>query len=214
MLPLPALPHEPPGRLSLDQLLGQPDELRPPYSRTSLGTQTWETMVRDGDVVELWDGYGLPAGMPATPELRALSIARHVPRDVVVGRRTAAWVHTGVPRPLRLCVLYASRGYRPRNTTGLDVSQAAVRPWETSEIGGLRVTDPTRTALDVATWVHEDEVVSVLVPLLRRGVELDECLQRLDRVANWRGAGRAREMLLEAVRAVRTGSASPPSSSR
>ncbi|MEP7763961.1 type IV toxin-antitoxin system AbiEi family antitoxin [Sanguibacter sp. 25GB23B1] len=214
-MPSPApLPRDPSVRLTLDQLLVEPAELQPPYSLESLGARTWETVVRDGDVVELWDGHGLPVGMATTAELRALSIAQHVPHGVVVGRRTAAWVHTGTPRPVRLCVLYAARGYRPRNTVGLEVSQAAVRPWETAEIGGLRVTDPTRTALDVATWVHEDEVLPVLVPLLRHGVELAACLQRLDRVANWRGAGRARAMLLEAARAIRTGSASPPSSSR
>ena len=66
----------------------------------------------------------------------------------------------------------------------------------------------------VATWEHDDEVVSVLLPLVHGGLDLAECLQRLDRVANWRGAGRAREKLLEATRSVRTGSGSPPSSSR
>lgn len=213
----PAVPAGTAGRLTLDQLMVPPPELEPPYTRASLGALTWSALVRDGDVVELWDGHGLPAGMVVTPELRARSLVDHVPRDVVVGRRTAAWVHTGTPRPLRLCILYAARGYRPRNTAGMDVSQAAVRPWETIELGGLRVTDVTRTALDVATWLPDDEVRPVLLPLLRAGADVDECLLRLDRVVSWRGADRAREVLLDAGRTladVRTGSGSPPSSSR
>ena len=214
-------PSPPPAaadRLTLAQLLVPSPELQPPYTRASLGARTWDVLVRDGDVIELWDGHGLPAGMVASPELRARSLTGHVPRDVVVGRRTAAWVHTGSPRPVRLCILYAARGYRPRNTTGLDVSQAAVRPWETCTLGGLRITDPTRTALDVATWLPDDEVQTVLLALLHHGVDADACLLRLDRVASWRGAARARETILDAARvhaeAVRTGSGSPPSSSR
>ena len=215
---IPSIAHAAACRLTLAQLLAPSPDVQPPYTRASLGSRTWDILVRDGDVIELWDGHGLPAGMAPSPELRALSLADHVPRAVVVGRRTAAWVHTGSPRPVRLCVLYAARGYRPRNTAGLDVSQAAVRPWETSALGGLRITDPTRTALDVATWLPDDEVRSVLLPLLHDGVDVDACLLRLDRVASWRGAARAREMLLDAERAyqdvIRTGSGSPPSSSR
>ncbi|PFG33074.1 hypothetical protein ATL42_0934 [Sanguibacter antarcticus] len=209
-----ALPRGSSDPLTLDELLAPPPVVQPPYSRESLGSQAWAAMVRDGDIVELWDGHGLPAGLAATPELRARSLVHQVPRDVIVGRRTAAWVHTGTPRPVHLSVLYEPRGYRPRNTTGLELSQASVRPWEVVMIGGLRVTDPARTALDVATWADPDEATAILVCLLRHGVEVSDCLQRLDRVANWRGAGRARDLLLHAARSVRSGSASPQPSSR
>lgn len=184
------------ARPTLAELLSVPPVLGSPFTRSQLGSDTaWDALRRDGDLVEVRDGWAVAAGTPVTPSTRAASLGGTVPRDVVVGRATAAWVHTGFPRPGRVCVLYSPGGYRPRSGPLLEVAQATVRPWELERVGALTLTSPVRTALDVATWCPEDEVQPILRALLRHGVVVDEALARLRTFANWRGAGRARTRL-------------------
>lgn len=212
----PAPPYGPPGRSqSLADLLRVPSTVSAPYTRESLGCTrtTWEALLRDGAMVEVRGGFAVGPGTALTPALRARSLADDVPRDVVVGRATAAWVHSGTGDPERVCVLYAPGGYRPRDARRLEIAQASVRTWEREVLdvpgGPVVVTSLVRTAMDVATWCTAEQATSMLAALVGVGLEVDEALRRLDLVASWRGAERARTRLLEVRRRGQTLASTP-----
>lgn len=235
----PAQPAEPtgpaqPARPTLSDLLRMPPTVHAPYTPASLGTsvQGWATLLRDGDIVEVRPGFAVGPGTPITAELRALSLSLLVPAGVVVGRATAAWVHTGFGAHGRVCVLYAPGGHRPRDIARLEACQATVRPWEITVVPltrpvhavvgppadaqqatgraasgqvptSLAVTSVVRTAMDVATWCAPDRSAPILDHLVAAGLDVDEALDSLDRVASWRGAETARTRLLAARRRAR-----------
>ena len=205
-------------RPTLRDLLRPPPTVQAPFTPASLGAsnQGWATLLRDGDLLEVRPGFAVLPGTAITPELRALALTQVVPRGVVVGRASAAWVHTGHGDGPRVCVLYAPGGHRPRDAGRLEVCQATVRPWEVDMIvidtpatdaaaatgTTLRVTTLVRTAMDVATWCPPHESAALLGHLVAAGLDLDEALHRLDLVASWRGAETARIRLLAARRQV------------
>ena len=201
-----------PDRPSLSDLLRPLPTVQPPYTPASLATsaQGWATLLRDGDLVEVRPGFAVVPGTPITAALRALSLVPLVPRGVVVGRASAAWVHTGYGAGRRVCVLYAPGGHRPRDVRRLEACQATVRPWEIDSFtaGGdpalpvtaLPVTTLVRTAMDVATWCPPPQSAAILAHLVAAGLDVDDALHRLDLVASWRGAEQARIRLLTARR--------------
>lgn len=196
---------------TLDELLSMPPVVRAPFTPRSLGASplAWATLLRDGDIVEVRPGFAVVPGTAVTPELRARSLAGDVPAGVIVGRASAAWVHTGRGAGRRVCVLYSPGGYRPRDVRTLEICQASVRSWETNTFPAgsdgtsrvLAVTTLVRTAMDVATWCTLERSETILAGLVEAGLDVDEALHRLDLVASWRGAETARIRLLAARRA-------------
>lgn len=206
----PSGPFRSPARPSLTDLLRPLPTVQEPFTPAMLGTsaQAWATLMRDGDIVEVRPGFAVGPAAVITAELRALSLLQVVPRGVIVGRATAAWVHTGYGDGPRVCVLYAPGGHRPRDAGRLEVCQATVRPWETDTVtaptgAALVVTTLVRTAMDVATWCAPQVCAGLLDRLVAAGLDVDEALHRLDLVASWRGAETARTRLLAARRRAR-----------
>ena len=200
-----------PPRPTLRDLLRPLPTVREPFTPAGLGAsaQAWAALVRDADVVEVRPGFAVVPGSHVTAELRALALAHVVPHGVVVGRATAVWVHTGHGDRPRVCVLYPPGGHRPRDPGRLEVCQATVRPWETVALAtgpgrSIQVTSLTRTAMDVATWCSPQESAELVTHLVAAGLDVDDALHRLDLVASWRGAERARARLLAARRVARS----------
>ncbi|MFP5367611.1 MAG: hypothetical protein ACLGIS_12345, partial [Actinomycetes bacterium] len=100
-------------------------------------------------------GYTLP-GMPASPQLRARAAAGSVPpsirQRVVAGRMTAAWIYgcAGEPDRLALLVDAKRRVSSLRNTRGCTLHEVKLGPLDVVSLGGLMVSSPLRTALDIA----------------------------------------------------------------
>jgi hypothetical protein len=196
-MPAPTAPR---SATSFSVLVAAPPRAAPPYTTEGVGGRTtWEALLRDGLVDEVHAGFGVLAGTLGSPQARARSLTTRVPREIVVGRRSAAWVHTGGRRPDKVSVLYAPHGYRPRDAPHLEIAQATMRSWESQTLGGVQVTTPERTALDVATWCDDDSAHTVLVRLAHHGVDLEDAVVRLTTHAHWRSAERARARLLRAV---------------
>ena len=205
-----------PPRPTLRELLRPLPTVRPPFAPSDLGTaaQAWAALVRDADVTELRPGFAVVPGTQVTAGLRALALAHVVPAGVVVGRASAVWVHTGHGDQERVCVLYPPGGHRPRDPRRLQACQATVRPWEiltlaTGPERSLAVTSLTRTAMDVATWCEPQESAELLTHLVGAGLDVDDALHRLDLVASWRGAERARARLLAARAQARSSGLEP-----
>lgn len=118
-------------------------------------------------------GYTLP-GIPASPQLRARAAAGVVPpairQRVVAGRLTAAWIYgcAGEPDRLALLVDAKRRVSGLRNTRGCTLHEVKLGPFDVISLGGLMVSSPLRTALDIALHVDAERAVPALAGLLAR----------------------------------------------
>jgi hypothetical protein len=118
-------------------------------------------------------GYTLP-GIPASPQLRARAAAAVVPTSVrqrvVAGRLTAAWIYGCAAEPDRLALLVDTkrRVSSLRNTRGCTLHEVKRGPLDVISLGGLMVSSPLRTALDIALHVETERAVPALTALLAR----------------------------------------------
>lgn len=147
--------------------------------RADLGDVAWQVLVRDGHVVPLHEDVGLPAGVPATPALRAAALAGRVASREAVARASAVWVHLGGPPPGRVHA----------------VAVAAMAPREVVVLGGVRVTTPRRTALDVLALEPPDVARALLGRLARAGFDLGQLQADVTAAATRRGVRQALAVL-------------------
>ena len=118
-------------------------------------------------------GYALP-GAQVSPQLRARAVAAAVPmavrQRVVAGRMTAAWIYgcAGEPDRLALLVDAKRRVSSLRNTRGCTLHEVKLGPFDVVSLGGLMVSSPLRTALDIALHVEAERAVPTLENLLAR----------------------------------------------
>ncbi|MBD8869129.1 type IV toxin-antitoxin system AbiEi family antitoxin domain-containing protein [Nocardioides donggukensis] len=111
--------------------------------------------------------------LPDSLGLRLAVLRLVVPEDAVVTDRTAAWLlgapmalapgdHLVVPR----VSMFRPPGYRLRN--GLAASgERMLDDDEITEIDGIRVTTPLRTACDLGRLLHRDQAMAGLDQMLR-----------------------------------------------
>ena len=133
-----------------------------------------QSMAADGLLVRLnQHGYTLP-GVLASPHLRARAAAGGVPASVrqrvVAGRMTAAWIYGCAAEPDRLSLLVDAkrRVSGLRNTRGCSLHEVRLGPFDVVSLGGLMVSSPLRTALDIALHVDAEHAVPALAGLLAR----------------------------------------------
>ncbi|MBX7443557.1 MULTISPECIES: type IV toxin-antitoxin system AbiEi family antitoxin [unclassified Arthrobacter] len=118
-------------------------------------------------------GYILP-GLGASPQLRARAAAGVVPaairQRVVAGRMTAAWIYGCAAEPDRLALLVDAkrRVSSLRSTRGCTLHEVRLGPFDVVSLGGLMVSSPLRTALDIALHVEPERAVPALAALLSR----------------------------------------------
>ncbi len=118
-------------------------------------------------------GYTLP-GSAASAQLRARAAAGSVPpqvrQRVVAGRMTAAWIYGCADEPDRLALLVDAkrRVSSLRNTRGCTLHEVRLGPFDVVSMGGLMVSSPLRTALDIALHVDAERAVPTLANLLAR----------------------------------------------
>jgi hypothetical protein len=118
-------------------------------------------------------GYTLPEVL-ASPQLRARAAAGGVPASVrqrvVAGRMTAAWIYGCAAEPDRLALLVDAkrRVSGLRNTRGCTLHEVKLGPFDVVSLGGLMVSSPLRTALDIALHVDAERAIPTLAGLLAR----------------------------------------------
>ena len=139
----------------------------------------------DGELFPLGSCF-CPIDEPEFAELRAETISRQWPDRLIAEQRSAAWV-LGVlqfpPERHELCADIAARA-RPASLHGVTVREVVIDEDEIVRIGGLDVTNPLRTLVDLARFSDtfsdaEREVCAALVRL--GGITLDDCARALDR---------------------------------
>lgn len=153
----------------------------------------------DGEVFSVDECFQvIDAGDDAVTRGRAL--AATLPPRLIAEQRTAAWVLGALAAPPFRHELCAASGARFR---ALGVPQWIIREVvidgaELCSFGGMQLTTPLRTVIDLARFSVEfgSAERSVVVALARiGGFELPEILQALDRRRNLPGKRRAHDRL-------------------
>lgn len=133
-----------------------------------------QSLAADGLLARLHqNGYTLPE-VPASPQLRARAAAGAVPpsvrQRVVAGRMTAAWIYGCAAEPDRLALLVDAkrRVSSLRSTRGCTLHEVKLGPFDVVSLGGLMVSSPLRTALDLALHVDAVRAIPALAALLAR----------------------------------------------
>lgn len=105
----------------------------------------------DGDVVELGDAF-MPADAVETAALRAGSLRRLLGDQLAATHLTAAWVHGALAHPPGRHTV--QRSVSRRISAGFDrrvvYRDTAVPPGDLLRLGGVAVTTPPRTLVDLA----------------------------------------------------------------
>ncbi len=143
-------------------------------------------MAADGVLTQLHQhGYTVPG--VASPQLRARAAAYQVPppirQRVVAGRMTAAWIYGCAREPDRMALLVDAkrRISSLRATRGCTLHEVRLGPFDVVSLGGLMVSSPLRTALDIALHVDAERAVPALA-----GCSKDPNLMSASGCSSWR----------------------------
>lgn len=109
----------------------------------------------DGDVVELGEAYA-PADLVETPALRAASLAPLIEtiRGAAFAGMSAAWIHGAGDAPPEVHEVQSATGRRLRAPANrrLIVHDPVLDPVDLQDLGGVAVTTPERTLIDLLRW--------------------------------------------------------------
>ena len=131
-----------------------------------------QAMASDGVLTQLYQRGYLPPGTRPTPQLRARAasvlVSPAIRQRVVAGRMTAAWIYGCAAEPDRLALLVdANRRISSlRSTRGCTFHEVRLGPFDVVSLGGLMVSSPLRTSVDIALHVDAERAVPALRALL------------------------------------------------
>lgn len=151
------------------------------------GAHAFQALALDGVIVPLRDGVARLAATADTTRLRAAALADVVPHRVVVAGRSALWVHCGGDAPRVLEVYYRSHAHRPRGRPDLRVRQATLLARDVTDVHGLTVTSPARTAADLVGELPVAEAEAAVRTLVTVGLDPREVHDLLRTRLRWAG---------------------------
>lgn len=158
--------------------------------------------VDQGLVRRVFTGVYVDAEQPDSTQLRARAAALVMSEHSVLCDRTAAWIHgIGVLRYAELDVIppletYVLRGHNPTDRHNCHGGTRDLLPEDWQTIGGVRVTTPLRTALDLACKLPRRQAMAALDAFAREhGVGVDQLRRLLARYFRRRGVVQARELV-------------------
>jgi len=135
----------------------------------------------DGEVYPLGECWCPIDEVDGAP-MRAASLAPLLPRRAIIERYSAAWVYgiAAEPGQHEICV---DIGARTRASTSgrVHLREVVCPESDTQDIGGVRVTTPIRTVIDLARWAPreaEDRLTPLLLALMRYGGYTDTAVAR------------------------------------
>lgn len=152
--------------------------------------KTLARLQRDGYLRRLLRGVYVAAQAVDSLPLRSQALALVVPEHAAVVDWTAVWLYTGLLPPgqhleVPPVSLFRQAGHhRLRNTLCASGERTLLRE-DLTEFGGLSVTTPLRTALDVGRLAYRDHAIGALDALLRTGSFTQP--QLVDGVRRFRG---------------------------
>ena len=134
----------------------------------------------DGDVVELGDAY-IPADAVETRALRAGSLTGLLGEALAATHLTAAWVHGALPDPP---AIHTVQRAVPRRLHRVPVRHLVYRDLAVADddletIGGVRVTTPGRTLVDLCRVADDAHTRAARLLVEERESLVDEAIARL-----------------------------------
>lgn len=145
-----------------------------------------------GLVRRVCQGVYAVAQAPDDPGFRAQALGLVVSPSAVVTDRTAAWLHgvnvlprSALTTPPAISV-FQRPGTRSRRN-GVASGERMLLPRDIVEVGGLAVTSPLRTALDLGRSLWRFDALGALDQFLRIGVDPGELVAEVDRFKGFRG---------------------------
>jgi Protein of unknown function (DUF559) len=158
--------------------------------------------VDQGEVRRVFTGVYVRAELPDSTELRARAAGLVMNGHSVLCDRTAAWIHgISVLRYAELDVIppletYVLRGHDPTDRHNCHGGTRDLRPEDWQVSGGIRVTTPMRTALDLACKLRRREAMAALDAFAREHeVTVAQLTRLLLRYFRRRGVVQARELV-------------------
>jgi hypothetical protein len=130
--------------------------LRPVLSRFEFPVPELRALVLDGEAFRIGDCVA-PVDEIASPLLRATALASQLPPRLIAEQHSAAWIWGAQPSPPERHEVCADITARTRPALGalLVVREVVLLHEDTAEFGGLVVTTPMRTAIDLARFVAD-----------------------------------------------------------
>ncbi|MEP9385067.1 type IV toxin-antitoxin system AbiEi family antitoxin domain-containing protein [Nocardioides cheoyonin] len=158
--------------------------------------------LKSGRLRRIVRGVYVSAHVPDSFDLRVAAVALVVADGHVVVDRTAAWLHgfnayTPAEHELGPVVeTCALRGHQPADRVGVDGRTRDLTADDILVVGGVRVTTPMRTALDLACHLRRREAFAALNGLAREhGFTSAELHRLLPRFRRRRGVVQARKLV-------------------
>ena len=149
----------------------------------------------DGELFRVDDAFA-PVDEIEQPLHRARALHATLPERLIAEQRSAAWVWGATEAPPsrhELCVVAGTRT-RAVGVSWMHVREVVVDPTELVLLGGMQVTTPLRTAIDLARFsvdFAEPEALIVAWLLRHNGLTVEDCYDDLDRRRNLPGKRQA-----------------------
>jgi hypothetical protein len=167
-----------------------------------LSNKRLRSAVIDGTIVRVLRGVYLLAGVELTTLVRAQAAALVTNSGMVVCDRTAAWIHGAethdyweldVVVPLEVCVL---RGKAPTERSECAGGTRDLHRDDWMLIGGVRVTTPMRTAMDLGCKLSRRGALAAMDSLMRiHGFTTSELRSVVPRYFRRRGVIQLRQLI-------------------
>ncbi|MGO1592072.1 MAG: hypothetical protein ACTHW1_07835 [Ancrocorticia sp.] len=159
-------------------------------------SNTERLLVHDGLYEEVAPGRVVEADLAGAPALRASQLAPYVPRGHVTVTYSACWIYTGWWPRGRMREVFAAH---PQRTKPPAVYRHTVPEQFTRRIGGLTVTTPARTAIDLLLLEPWDEAVEGLLQLYGAHVTCAELVAQANMESRRKRLPMVRELLAQFV---------------
>jgi hypothetical protein len=159
-------------------------------------------MVLDGAVYRVGDCVS-PIDEVPSAALRAAALALVIPARLIAERRTAAWVWgaaNDLPARYEVCADIGART-RPPSPHRLVIREVVIDDDEVVDFAGFKVTNPVRTAIDVAriAELFGDAEIDLVARLMRTaGFTAASCIAGMERRRNLPNRRAAAERLAQA----------------
>ena len=145
----------------------------------------------DGELFSI-DGCFSPLDEIEQSHHRGASLATSLPGRLIAEQLSAAWVFGALESPParhQLCARIDAR-IRPASTARIDLREVVIDDADIATIGGMRLTTPLRTVVDLARFAPDFNAThrAIIARLMQFGsFGPDECRQMLDRRRNLPG---------------------------
>jgi hypothetical protein len=148
----------------------------------------------DGELFAI-DGCFSPIDEIEQQRHRAASLAAVVPARLIAEQHSAAWVHGALELPPARHEFCADTRARVRpSAPPFSLREVVIDPEDVIEIGGIGVTTPLRTTLDLARFCVDfgmaERVIACRLMAIGR-FEFEDCLAALNRRRNLPGKRQA-----------------------